>query len=841
MNKFISPLVKAPSSWKYNDDGTKIKETFKGSCKTNWTQIVEDKKPKGKQFIIRTGQKFDLIVIDVDIKHGDSGLDTLTKYGIDLNKYPTLTFQTPSGGFHYFYKYNTEGRDYTGWTQNFLPFVDMIGNQKGSGWFVFHDISKMKCINNTEIVDMPNDLYESLLKSRKLKIDCNENVRDIDSIASTENSDDDDDDDDIENNEEEICKKYYDLLVLLDDNWYRKYNQWIEPAYALYNSEIDKTISFNTWNKLLKEKAGSKYDYDDAFKVWNKTIPETQEEMTRKNNAIITLSKFKKIIGGSKNYEYSIWKDKYEPSIKKEKRKSYSDLKEEKEQLYTDCLEELTTIINSYGKTMLYDDNNISFSDIQRLHRKTIDINDLALLINQTYVNVLQNGMLFLIIKEIATYRCMNTKEFKSNILFTKIKHDILDKDTITTIKFNDELVKIHVRTLIKDLSTFINNYDKVSFYPYGAKSIQNTPSNVFNVFTGFLYNYKEDFKQDDKIINTFRNMYKEILCNNVEQSFNFELKKLAHMIQHPEVKSGAVSIFKAGQGVGKSFLLMFLMKYVFGKHLSITIYDQKQLTNKFNSHLMGKLFCILEEGVDLGNPADIAMFKGMIRAPEINIEYKGVNVFDAVDCCMNFFIATNSDYNRLLGEADERTANFNICNEKYKRNTKYFGEMSEILNNYNAGEQIFHYLANIDLSDFDIRHVPENDEKLRKKINASPSFIRFLYKLYSNDIDETILSEFKAFSYKLDFDKKEDDIVDILTDDECFMKIMEIMNVYNKVCEVEFNTKSSSKTDIKEKFMDKYFTDNNKNEYKKGRWEYNFTKQSIQNALNKHFDTNEF
>lgn len=868
MNQHISELVKVSAKWNYHSDGTKDKSTFKLPF---WSKVSKDNYKSGNQFIIRTGKQFNLMVVDVDIKKGDNGLDTLFDYGIDLDDYPTLKFQTPSGGFHHFYKYNDR---YDGWSKDFIPFVDMIGDQKGNGWFVFHDTERMDCINDTPIVDMPDELYEMLVEANKKYTQSKSKPlskaikQDVESNASTEDSDDPEVDDaggcnskaykelyeklkttydpevDPEDKKDKkvpmINDKYYDLLNLLDDEWFQKYNIWIEPAYALYNqSDIQKDIAFNTWNKLLKEKAGSKYNFTDAKNVWSKTLSESQEEMKKHNRAIITMAKFKKILGGSKNAEYSIWKDKYEP--KKEKLKTKSDLKDQENEQYDSLIDELAIIINSYGKTMIYDDNEVSFSDVLRLHRKTIDVNDLAMLFNQSYVNILQSGCMYLIIKEIQSYRCPNTKAFKSNILFTKVDFNkTIDKDILSNVKNGDEIVKVNIKRLIKDLSTSINNYNGVSFYPFGPKTLQNTPDSIFNIFTGFLHQYKDDFVPDDKIVDTFRNMYKEILCNNVEKSFEFEMKKLAHMIQRPEIKTEAVSIFKAGQGVGKSFLLMFLMKYVFGKHLSITIYDQKQLTNKFNSHLMGKLFCILEEGVDLGNANDISMFKGMIRAPIINIEYKGINVFDAMDCCMNFFIATNNDYNRLLGESDERTANFNICNEKYKRNTTYFGEMSAILNNYQAGEHIFHYLANMDISDFDVRNVPENEEKLRKKINASPSFIRFLYKLYKNDLDEDTSGSIPWSDVNGDSGEIFSGI-ESLKDEPTFMNIMKIMKDYSKVCETDFNTKPSSKTDIREKYIDKYFINENRREYKAGRWEFNINKDSVRYALNKHFDTTEF
>jgi len=837
MNKYISKLVKAEAKWSYNLDGTKDKSTFAGACKTNWTKITTNTYKSGNQFIIRTGKEFNLIVIDVDIKKGDDGESTLRDYGINLDNYPTLKFRSPSGGYHYFYKYDEQYHD--GWSKDFLPFVDMIGNQKGNGWFIFHDTDRMKCINDMPIADMHDDLFclldnahDKYIKAKNSKV-CNEDI-DIDSNASTTSDSTDINDD--------YSDKYYDLLKLLDDEWFVKYSKWIEPAYALFNStDIDKNCALSTWIKLLKEKAGSAYDYNDAINVWNNTIPKAQADLIKKNQAVITMAKFKKILGGSKNVQYGAWKDKYEPTIKHEKLKTKSDIKERQEELYDELIEAMADQINSYGESMIHEDNDISFADIQRLHRKTIDMTDIALLFNQTYVNIFQSGSMFLIIKEINASRCPITKEFKTNIAFTKVCFDkTVEKGILTTIRFNDEIIKVDVKKLMKDIASSINNYSGISFYPYGPKAIQNTPKNIFNIFTGFMHKYDPEFVPDDLIVNGFKDMYKEILCNNNQKSFDFEIKKLASIIQRPEIKTEALSIFKAGQGVGKSFLLMFLMKYVFGKHLSITIYDQKLLTARFNSHLAGKIFVILEEGVDLSNTNDISMFKGMIRAPVINIEYKQINVFDTMDCCMNFFIATNNDFNRLLGESDERVTNFNVCSEKYKRNTKYFGEKSDLLNNFEAGNHIFHYLANLDLSEFDVRVVPENNEKLLKKIEASPSIIRFFYKLYKNDFDEDSQNEI-PFTDEHGREIKLQMGIESLTDEDNWQKITTIMCNYKKICESDFNTKPLSRDSVREKYLDKYFSDDNKREYKAGRVEYNINKQTIKNTLNKHFDTTEF
>ena len=61
-------------------------------------------KPKGNYGII-TGKKNNLIVLDIDIK--DDGLDVFNKYLLCHAKPETYTVQTPSGGFHYYFNYDS--------------------------------------------------------------------------------------------------------------------------------------------------------------------------------------------------------------------------------------------------------------------------------------------------------------------------------------------------------------------------------------------------------------------------------------------------------------------------------------------------------------------------------------------------------------------------------------------------------------------------------------------------------------------------------------------------------------------------------------------------------------
>jgi hypothetical protein len=260
----------------------------------------------------------------------------------------------------------------------------------------------------------------------------------------------------------------------------------------------------------------------------------------------------------------------------------------------------------------------------------------------------------------------------------------------------------------------------------------------------------------------------------------------------------------------------------------------------------MGKLFIVLEEAVDLGNLKDISKFKGYIRAPVLNVEFKGINVSESVDCSMNFMIATNNDYNSMFREAGERTANLNKVSDKYYRNTKFFQDMSDILNNYDAGKDIFHFLANRDISNFIIKDVPETDEKFSKKLESTNTFYKFLYHLYQDDIDHDDSSdsyEFHHDGYTEICNHSAIELSRELKDgDTGHMKIMSIYSAYLQMCKDEFGIDKGakgvfSKDAIKQICEDCLPTI----EPKKGRREYLMTKRSVGDALNTKFKTTKF
>lgn len=105
-----------------------------------------------------------LLVIDVDVKDGAEGLESLSKYGAELPK--TMTVQTPSGGYHYYYYVNGSYKNSVG----LYPGIDI----RSDGGYIVAPPSiingmQYTVINNEPIAEATPEVYNFL--SAGLKAD----------------------------------------------------------------------------------------------------------------------------------------------------------------------------------------------------------------------------------------------------------------------------------------------------------------------------------------------------------------------------------------------------------------------------------------------------------------------------------------------------------------------------------------------------------------------------------------------------------------------------------------------------------------------------------------------
>jgi len=145
--------------------GYKDASSDKGVINTWW-----DKHPDAN-IGIPTGKVNNLVVVDVDVKNGAGGMDSLKQLQDKYGQFDTKTVHTPSGGLHYYFSY-PDGVDIIKNRTNMKPGIDIRadggyvvapGSSIDGNYYEFEDKDK-------EISELPEKLLEMLTSNVRKKI-----------------------------------------------------------------------------------------------------------------------------------------------------------------------------------------------------------------------------------------------------------------------------------------------------------------------------------------------------------------------------------------------------------------------------------------------------------------------------------------------------------------------------------------------------------------------------------------------------------------------------------------------------------------------------------------------
>lgn len=673
---------------------------------TNWPKLKKSViNENGKYRLLVTGKKSNVIVLDFD---KEKGMKYYNQYKNIFDE--TYTETSYSGYKHVYYEYDEI------FNKKHLNInntnIDLLTNSAG--------VLMSEDNNNKQIIKMPDTIKNFLLDILNCKKYRN---NDLDSNNSTIDSDNEDK----YNENNEIDEKYYNLFKLLDSKYYNEYQHWIKPGYALYYSELDKSIAFNTWIKLLIEYSNC-YNYSEALKLWNTTIKDEKENKFK-------IASIRKILLADNKEEYILWKNKYESK----KKLSFDELQQQK------IIELIKLEISTLDKNIIREKNDIEFNDLIMNEHKEYSISEISLLIRQTIIRLENNGETLYYCKEITRNKYNNNYVSKINfkpIAFKELyKYQFLIsyENEIIIIDFVDILIKIKQYIIYRNL---INE-------PYGVLSNDiSNKYNSFNIFNGFLHTYDKNFNVDINIVNVWLNHIKEVICNNDEIVYKHIIYYFRHLLIKPDVKSKIVLIIKGSQGSGKNSTFDIFLNFVLGRDLSLTTPKMDLITGRFNSIRQGLLLCVLDEAVDNKNKKAMNEFKNLITSETTQIENKGEKPITLNDYC-NYIILSNNDFASFIEETDRRA----ICletNDKYIKDRNYFNNYYDILNNIDAGKHIFHYLINLENDEYyrPNNNMPNTEYKKELKNLQSNSVIKFLVDIYDYlDIEE----DYSIYEYSVD------------------------------------------------------------------------------------------
>lgn len=288
-----------------------------------------------------------------------------------------------------------------------------------------------------------------------------------------------------------------------------------------------------------------------------------------------------------------------------------------------------------------------------------------------------------------------------------------------------------------------------------------------FNTRKTRVYSYKYVAKllenYDTKVIQPMLDFIKEVWANNNEEDYIYLLNWLRILVTKPLEKTDvAIFGYSKRQGTGKGTLTNFLTEYVIGLDLTTTISDLEGVTQKHNSSVEGKKLVVIDE-IALKAKRAAPMFnkmKFLITEPNIGVEPKGSEHYNAKNLANFFLLSNNLDSLYLEGE-EERRYHCVELSEARRRDRKYFAELRNKCFNENCGNHFYTYLHKADIPTIDVGDTPTS--KLKKRI---------VNKKYNTSVMEFFI-------------KMKDDVMrGVYNEKNCWRTASELYDSYKTFCE---------------------------------------------------------
>jgi len=274
--------------------------------------------------------------------------------------------------------------------------------------------------------------------------------------------------------------------------------------------------------------------------------------------------------------------------------------------------------------------------------------------------------------------------------------------------------------------------------------SFREGDDNTFTIPINFTYMQEKPFVKSEKALELFLELV-SLNTNGKEEITNYFLDYFAHMLQKPTELPGVALIITGEKGVGKDTLGDFLQEWVVGKHLSTDYTSNKQFFEKHDMGKLNKILIKLQEtsSKDCWENADA--LKAIITAYRLSGNPKGLKEI----ICENLarFIFTTNKANPVDLSDNERRYVLSACSNKRRGDFPFWKELRDVLFNYSGGRTIAEYLLARDISNFEVRKLPNNDFQksvIQSEKTSEDRFIEQWEGLRTPAVD--LYNEYKCF-----------------------------------------------------------------------------------------------
>ena len=235
---------------------------------------------------------------------------------------------------------------------------------------------------------------------------------------------------------------------------------------------------------------------------------------------------------------------------------------------------------------------------------------------------------------------------------------------------------------------------------------------NAYNLWQGFAC---EAIPGDGH--EPFLEHLRENICKGDDDHYNYLIGWMARAVQHPGEQGHVAVVLRGGRGAGKGTVAQ-IFGSLWGRHF-LHISNAKHLVGQFNAHLRDCAVLFADEAFFAGDKQHESILKTLVTEDTIMVEGKGLDA-EVAPNYVHLIMASNDEWVVPAG-ADERRYFVLDVGEERKQDTAYFRAIRKAMNE-GGREALLHYLLAYDLSNFEVRRVPQTEALRRQKeLNLDP------------------------------------------------------------------------------------------------------------------------
>jgi hypothetical protein len=319
-------------------------------------------------------------------------------------------------------------------------------------------------------------------------------------------------------------------------------------------------------------------------------------------------------------------------------------------------------------------------------------------------------------------------------------------------------------------------SYDKIVFKPCKYFEYDIHGENVYNMWTGWVYQYDEHYTIDHSLIENILYHLKVVVCKGNEHMYEYVLNlwKLILLGKKTGIGLGIYGV----QGSGKSTIIEWFGIQIIGEKYYAYVQSLDDLTCRFSSLRCMKSFIVVDE-IDTwsGDRKTANKLKSILTQTKTKLEIKNKEAVNIDDYANFTFISNYKNFLCIEGRNDRRYCiqeadsckvgdktyfnklNIDLGNEPLNRRlTK-----EEKIHSGKVAKTFFHFLMKRDLTGFDTRNIPQTELLKHTKIACTPPLVNFIWKFIQEIIKTDTLTitlsklyiEYTEFCKKTDAEKR--------------------------------------------------------------------------------------